>query len=271
MIVMGEKTHDIGNDNSLQMLGVGLLQLDSSSSSNNSVNVIFQKGIGMPIIQNMLELYKHEIIKKKKGNSIIPLDQFTIFLHFFEVQPDSIYIMIYMDKKETEINYTKLYLLTKRINNLVQSQEDFGKIVEFCDHEVQIPQTDGLIAVFIIGSTGSPYFSKIDKNRASIAKSEVHIGGFISALYSFSKEIIGQESGASLKEINFGNQRFYMIVKNDTIFAYLVEDLSPLLERYMYLIVDDFLEEFKSYLADYQCDITPFNKFNETFNRYFII
>ncbi|KKL74711.1 hypothetical protein LCGC14_2062130, partial [marine sediment metagenome] len=99
----------------------------------------------------------------------------------------------------------------------------------------------------------------------------VHIGGFISALLSFSNTIIGEETGAKLKEINFGNQQFYVISKSTVIFAFLVENMNSLLQRYMYLIADEFLYEFRDYLKVFNGDVTPFTSFEENINQYFII
>ena len=134
-----------------------------------------------------------------------------------------------------------------------------------------MPRSESIFAIFILGSSGSPYFSKMNTERNFITDSEVHISAFISALYSFSKQIIDQDTGANLKEINFGNQRFYMIIKENVIFAYLVQDLDPLLKRYMYLIVDEFLAEFAVHLKDFNGDVTPFDNFEKKINQYFII
>lgn len=260
--------HQNSQNRSLQMYGVGLLKF-TDVTSGGKMEVLFKKGIGIPLIQNVIELYKNEILTKKKGNSIIPLEEFTIFLHFFEGDRAEIFAIIYMDKKESEMNYTQLYLLTKKINKLIDSHAPTEEINEFIIDAMEIPHCEGLIAIFIIGDSGSPYISKIDKEKSTISKSEVHIGGFISALFSFSREIIGQDSGAKLKEINFGNQIFYMITKGGVIFAYLVEEINPLLKRYMYLIADEFLHDYKDYLTNFTGDISPFRSFQSKITMYF--
>jgi hypothetical protein len=259
-------------DNSLmvQMLGIGLVKLSELNIDAN-VNVIYQKGIGMPIIQNVIELYKKEIINKKQGNSIVPLDDFTIFIHYFENQDHDILVIIYMTQKESTISFSDLYFLSKKVNKQFQLNESLQQIIVDFDSVVEIPRTDGIIAVFIIGSAGSPFISKINKNKSEIADHEVHIGGFISALLSFSNTIIGEESGAKLKEINFGTRQFYVISKNNVIFAFLVEKMNSLLQRYMYLIADEFLHQFKEYIKDFSGDVTPFASFENIINQYFII
>jgi hypothetical protein len=178
-----------------------------------------------------------------------------------------------MEEKEpcVPVSFPKLYLLSKTINNKTLSDSPISEITRFFEKEIDIPKSSGVIAMFVIGSTGSPFLSKINKQRASIAEHEVHIGGFISALLSFSNTIIGEETGAKLKEINFGNQQFYVISKNNVIFAFLVENMNSLLQRYMYLIADEFLYQFREYLKDFNGDVTPFIEFEEKINQYFII
>ncbi|MFX1376236.1 MAG: hypothetical protein ACFFA0_10510 [Promethearchaeota archaeon] len=254
----------------MEMLGIGLVKI-SQINIEAKFNVLFQKGIGVPLIQNVMELYKKEIIHKKQGNSIIPLEKFTLFIHYFENSNHDILVIIYMEEKDSSINFSKLYILSRKINRKFQLNEPVFKIISDFDTAVEIPRTDGIIAIFIIGSAGSPYISKINKNRSEIADHEVHIGGFISALLSFSNTMIGEETGAKLKEINFGNQQFYVISKNDVIFAFLVESMNSLIQRYMYLIADEFLYQFKDQIKEFNGDVTPFNSFEEKINQYFII
>ncbi|MBY8990644.1 MAG: hypothetical protein KGD58_07825 [Candidatus Lokiarchaeota archaeon] len=253
----------------MEILGIGLVKI-SQIDTKGRFDVLFQKGIGVPLIQNVIELYKKEIIHKKQGSSIIPLEKFNLFIHYFNHNQD-ILVIIYMEEKNSSVNFSKLYFLSKKINRKFQVNEPVLNIIDDFDTAVKIPKTDGIIAIFIIGAAGSPYISKINKDRSEIADHEVHIGGFISALLSFSNTIIGEETGAKLKEINFGNQQFYVITKNDVIFAFLVETMTSLLQRYMYLVADEFLYQFKNLLKEFNGDITPFNTFEEKINQYFII
>lgn len=62
-----------------------------------------------------------------------------------------------------------------------------------------------------------------------------------------------------------------MITKNDVIFAYLVDNMNPLLERYMSFITDEFLTQFRDQLKNFDGDITPFFNFEEIINQYFAI
>ena len=265
-----QKFNNNNNSSYLKVFGFGLIKI-LEVSKGGFFKVIFQKGMGIPFIQNILELYKKEIVKKKQGNSIIPLDDITIFFHYFEDKQRDITLIIYMNKKEITTNFTKMYLISKKINKFLSSNDSISEIKQACNSMIDVPRTEGVIAIFIIGDAGSPYFSKIKKNRSIIADKEVHVSGFLSALFTFSKEIIHEESGAKLKEINFGNQRFYMITKKEVIFAYLVEDMNPLVQRYMYLIVDVFLEEYNDHIKQFNGDVSPFKNFKNIINQYFII
>jgi hypothetical protein len=270
MIAMNKVQNISKNSEKLQMLGYSLLNISDINSRGN-FKIEFQKGIGVPLLQNVLELYMKEIINKKQGNSIIPLADFTIFIQYFKNNDEDISVIIYMEEKEQSINFGRMYFLSKKINQMVISKASISDIIDVFDQEIEIPRTEGIIAMFVIGSAGSPFISKINKNRTNIADHEVHIGGFISALLSFSNTIIGEETGAKLKEINFGNQQFYVISKSNVIFAFLVESMNSLLQRYMYLIADEFLYQYKDYIKAFSGDVTPFAAFEKNINQYFII
>ena len=62
-----------------------------------------------------------------------------------------------------------------------------------------------------------------------------------------------------------------MITKNKVIFAFLIEKVNQFLQRYMYLIADEFLEKFHDHLIDFSGDVTPFKDFEEIVNQYFLI
>ncbi|MFX1395033.1 MAG: hypothetical protein ACFFAH_15885 [Promethearchaeota archaeon] len=253
----------------LKMLGIGLMKI-SVHNLDESFEIIFQKGIGMPLIQDILELYKKEIVSKKQGNSIIPVDNFTLFMHYFEHQ-DDIIILIFMDEKEDTLSYSQLYLLTKLIKNKFQLNPSLKEIKKLLNERVALPRSEGVSAVLILSASGTLFISSISEKREIIAQKSVTISGFISALFSFSQEIIGKETGAKLKEINFGNQLFYVIVKDKVIFAFLVDKASPLLQRYMYLIVDEFFEKYQEIISNFNGDVTPFEEFKIIIDQYFLI
>lgn len=77
MIVMKDYYKQKDNREILQILGFGLDKI-FELNSDGGFDIIFQKGIGIPLIQNVLELCKEEILEKKQGNSVIPIEDFMI-------------------------------------------------------------------------------------------------------------------------------------------------------------------------------------------------
>ncbi|TFG07899.1 MAG: hypothetical protein EU539_03705 [Promethearchaeota archaeon] len=257
---------EMNNMNQLKMLGIGLAKI-SGINTNGKYEILYSKGIGNSLIQDIFELYKNEILNKERGNSIIPLDEFTLYINYFQHKED-ILVLIYMDEKNQTINYPQLYMFTKKVSNHFRLNRSLHEIVEIFENDVKIPQTEGIDAVLILSSSGCLYYSKINEKNSTIANSELHISGFISALYSFSREIINQDSGGNLKEINFGNQLFYIITQDNIIFVYLVKKLDPLIQRYMYVLADEFINEYQAYLMNFNGDVTPFNEFEKIINKY---
>jgi hypothetical protein len=202
---------------------------------------------------------------------MIPLEDFMVILHFFEDKTNNKIILIYMNDKEKDVNFTKLYLFSKEIFNKFESDFNLAEIKEFCDKKITIPQSKKLFGIFILNPSGSPYFTKINKERAGIADKDVQISGFISAILTFSREVISQDAGGNLKEINFGSQRFFTIIRNDVIFAYLVEDANSLFKRYMYLVVEEFFNSYQKELEEFNGDISPFKDFENILEKYFKI
>lgn len=256
----------LSNPGQLELLGIALIRIPEKAL-NGGFEILYKKGIGYPLIQNVFELYKKEIMAQKSKNSIIPLDDFTLFVHYFQNKEDNL-VLMYMDEKEKTVNFPQLYLFTKKIENKVSLNTPLLEIIAILNSDILIPKTESIDAILILGSSGCLYYSKINENKSLIAKSELQVSGFISALYSFSQEIIKQDSGANLKEINFGNQLFHIITKNNVIFVYLVKSINPLIQRYMYLIADEFLEVYKENLKNFSGDITPFYKFENYVNQY---
>jgi len=72
---MNNTQNIINNSRKLQMLGYALINI-LNIKNGGIFNIFSQKGIGVPLIQNIITLYKNEIIIKKQGNSIIPIDNF---------------------------------------------------------------------------------------------------------------------------------------------------------------------------------------------------
>ena len=252
-----------------EMLGVGIIKIPNGNL-DDKLDIIFQKGIGLPLIHNIIELCRNEISTKDQGNSIIPVKNYTIFLHYFQNKGDII-IVLFMEKKTNSLSYPQLYLLIKSIRNNFRLNLPIAELIDFCNDTIEIPHTEGIIGVFIIGACGTLYLSKINNNRTTIVERSVTISGFISALFSFSQEVIGKDTGAVLKEINFGNQRFFMIIKEKVIFAFLVEKVNSILQRYMYQIADDFLDRYRGIIKRFNGDVSQFYDFEKIIDQYFLI
>ncbi len=263
-----ENSHD--HLNMLKILGVGLVTL-SSKELNNSFKVFLQKGIGRSLIQNIIELYKEEILLKLNGKSFFPLEEFMVFINYFKSLTEEILIIIYIDEKESAHIYPQLYLHSKKIVNIYNETHDIEEIKKMCELSVEIPRVDGIVGLFIVDYGGCPLYSKVMGIREDIIDGEVQVGGFISALFSFSQFVIGKESGGKLREINFGNQSFYTIAEKKVIFAYLIEKMTPLLKRYMYIIAEEFVGRYSKVLNNFDGDIAQFSNFENIINEYLII
>ena len=258
------------DSNKLEILGVGLVTL-SSNEVNYTFQVFLQKGIGRSLIQNIIELYKDEILQKRNGKSFFPLEEFMVFINYFESLSDEIFIIIYIDEKESAHVYPKLYLHSKKLLNKYNENHDIEEIITICESTVEIPRVDGVIGIFIVDYGGCPLYSKVMGIRKDIIDGEVQVGGFISALFSFSQFVIGKESGGKLREINFGNQSFYTITEKKVIIAYLIEKMTPLLKRYMYIIAEEFVGRYTEALSQFDGDIAQFGMFENVINEYLII
>ncbi len=268
-------THYTDNDKTnqikhLEILGVGLVTLSLVDTKDN-FEVLLQKGIGVSLIQNIIELYKGEILNKKDGKSFFPLEEFMVFINYFQTSPEEIIIIIYIDEKESAHIYPKLYLHSKKIINQFNTNKDIKFLVEACKNTVDIPRIGGVIGLFIVDYAGCPLYTRVMGIRDDIKEGEVQIGGFISALFSFSQFVIGKESGGKLREINFGNQSFYTITEKKVIIAYLIERMSPLLKRYMYIIAEEFVGRYKKSLERFDGDVAQFSQFEDIVKEYLII
>lgn len=77
MIVMEDYYKQKDNRETLQILGFGLVKI-FELNSDRGLNIIFQKGIGFPLIQNVLEFYmviKNKIIFANLVEKLNPLLQ----------------------------------------------------------------------------------------------------------------------------------------------------------------------------------------------------
>ena len=182
---------------------------------------------------------------------------------------------MYFDKKEAILNFSHLYIFSQNINKCFSEEIIPTEIQEICSKRILIPKSDGVIAIYIINSSGHLLFSKINGNKSNLKEYEIQISGFITAISIFSKEIISRKPQTKLKQINFGDQHFYLNLKSNIIFAFLVqgEKITELTKRYIRLISDDFLETYDDIISSsrYICDLTKFKNFEKIIDNYFII
>lgn len=247
----------------LRVLGFGLVIY-----MGDEFKLIFQKGIGIPLIRNLFAIFKEEIRKKTQGTSIIPFDGFIIFINFFQNENREKLILVYMyDKENSEID-SQLYSHSRKLRNLIITNPNITEIKQICDNSVEIPKLHGVKGLYVIGTSGISYFSKSNRTIYLPEESQL-VAGLITALFTFSQHIIGMDSGGKLSEVNFGNQLLYTITNGDVNFVFLVNKMTPLFERYSNIIADEFLSEFQEYLKKFNGDISPFESFNEVINRYF--
>lgn len=266
MIVLEDSIPEIIEDyHPLEMLGLGLVSITPKNH-----NIVCYKGMGTPLLNKLIKLYKEEIIEKREGKIIDLLGSFTVYIHFYEIKREIVAIF-YLNEKDKLIKYESLCSLSNillRCYNLNLSNVELHRV---CNKI--IPCVRGISALFIIYSSGHSLFTKINKEKKFLADNYIQVSGFISAILAFSKEVIGEESGGSLKAINFENERFFVHVKDNIIFAYLInkKNESKHLKRFIELIADEFLERFDNNLKDFNGDVTPFSEFESVIDNYLLI
>jgi len=253
----------------IHVLGFGIVELDS----NRQYTILFQKGIGMKLIQKIININQDEILLKKNGIKIDIIYRDTVYIHYFDNKDDKIVIVIYLDKKEKILKFSDLFLISENLNGLISSNISLLDLRNICEEKIKIPKTNGVIAVFIISSAGHLFYSKFNKEKASFKNFEIQVSGFISALLIFSKEIISKNTGAKLKKINFENQHFYLNSEQDVIFAYLIEEnkKNKINKRYLYLTSEEFLSKYKNSIRNFDGDVSKFGDFENIIDQYFII
>jgi hypothetical protein len=221
-------------------------------------------------MEDLIKLYRPEIINKKEGKMIDLLGIFTVYVHFYTIGNERISIF-YVNEKDKLVNYEDLCSLSRLLFKSYCSNVSLSKISEICNKA--IPSLKGLSALFVISTTGHTLFTKIRNDKTNLSENYIQIGGFVSAILMFSNEVIGKNSGESLQAINFENQQFLITVKEGIIFAYLVEQSydSENIERYMDLLKEEFFDLYCDCLKDFNGDINQFHTFEPLVEKYFSI
>ncbi|MBY9010351.1 MAG: hypothetical protein KGD74_10850 [Candidatus Lokiarchaeota archaeon] len=266
MIVL-EKGHQelLDSPTEMNILGVGIVSITEKNS-----NLIYNKGISRSLMKDLIKLYRPDILKKKEGKLIELLGIFTISIHFYSFDAESIAIF-YVVEKDTLTNYDEMCSVSRSLAQKYCSKAPLSEINETCSKI--IPSFEGLSALFVVSTTGHTLFTKIRDDKVSISENHIQIGGFLSAILMFSNEVIGKHSEDTLQSINFKNQRFIISVKDDIIFAFLV-DQSPKsdnFERYVDLIAEEFLDQFSERVKNFNGDLNQFHCFEFVVDKYFCL
>lgn len=250
---------------SMDLLGVGIV-----SMTEKRYNIIFSKGIKRSLIKLLIKFYRSEILKNKEGKRIKLLGAYTIYVHFYTFEDESISIL-YVSETNKLIKYDSLCSLSKQLVNSYCSNATFSEINQLCNQA--IPTAKELSALFVINTAGLSLFTKIRKDKKYLADNFITISGFISAILSFSNEVIGKNTGDTLQAINFENQQFLLTVKEDVIFAYLIEDFtkSKNIKRFMELLIEEFLDNYCDCIKDFNGDVSQFRDFEHLVDKYFDI
>jgi len=264
MIVL-EKGHQelLDTPAAMNILGVGIVSITEKNSK-----LIYNKGISRSLIRDLIKLYRSDILKKKEGKIIDLLGIFTVSIHFYSFKAERIAIF-YVIEKDTLTNYDDMCSVSKSLAQLYCSNAPLTTINKVCTK--MIPNFEGLSALFVVSTTGHTLLTKIRDDKTSILENHIQIGGFLSAILMFSNEVIGKHSEDTLQSINLKNNRFIIFVKEDIIFAYLIDHSckSENFERYIELIAEEFLDQFRESVKNFNGDLGQFHVFDSVIDKYF--
>ena len=265
MIVL-EKGHQeiLDTPTAMDILGIGIVSITERNS-----NLIYNKGISRSLMNDLIKLYRSDILEKKEGKLIDLLGIFTVSIHFYSFDTESIAIF-YVAEKDTLTDYDVMCSTSRTLAKMCCSNVSLSSINDTCNKI--IPNFEGLSALFVVSTTGHTLFTKIRADKASISENHIQIGGFLSAILMFSNEIIAKNSGDTLQAINFGGQQFIISVKEDIIFAYLVDNSGKPdnFERYTDLIAEEFLDQFRDSVKNFNGDLMQFVSFKLVVDKYFL-
>ncbi|MHA1458317.1 MAG: hypothetical protein ACTSQR_01480 [Promethearchaeota archaeon] len=249
----------------LDILGVGMVSITEKNS-----NIIYNKGISRSLLNDLIKLYRHDILEKKEGKLIDLLGILTVSIHFYSFGKEIIAIF-YLNEKDTLTDYGLMCSASRRLAQMYCSNLPLSSINGACNKI--IPSFEGLSALFVVSTTGHTLFTKIRADKTSISENHIQIGGFLSAILMFSNEIIVKNSGDILQEINFGTQQFIISVKNDIIFAYLVNNTQKPnnFKRYTNLIAEEFIDQFSERVKNFNGDLGQFHCFETVVSKYFCL
>jgi hypothetical protein len=262
MIVLDHSSKDSMVDSwSLQLHGLGLVSMNLRITT-----VIFLKGISNAMLNSLVRAYKKKILETREGKIIDLVGSYTLYIHFFDIDSD-ILAIFYLNKKDVLTRYDDLCSFSSKIVNLYCSNNIQFNINSLCKEIISFPK---LSALFIISTDGHCLFSKTSNEY--LDQNAIQISGFLSAILLFSNEVIGKTSGESLKTINFERIQFHVKLKNDIIFAYLIENCeeSINIDYFTELLAEDFLNTFPTELQNFHGHVSVFREFESHIEKYLI-
>jgi len=265
MIVLEPPLQDlVTSTKSLELLGVGLV-----SMTQNKFNIILMKGFNSSLLLKLIRNYKEELIKKEEGKLVDLIGSYTVYIHFFKVDIGT-FSIFYINEKDKHLNYDDLCSLSSQIVNEFCSNHSYSSLNAICTKVVaKLPDVS---AFFIVSSAGHSLFSKIKEKYDYLKKNVIQIGGFISAVFTFSSEIIGREPEDHLSSINFENRQFLVNKVNDVIFACFTENNdSKDIKKNIDLIAEEFFDRYEERVKNFDGDVSVFNEFECVVDKYFTI
>jgi len=116
----------------LEVLGAELIRF---SKSSNLLEILFNDGIAISLTQKMLYKFRNELFKRKQGNIMGNIDDFTAYIHFFELERNEVLIVFYLDKKES-VNriIDRAYCIYEKIYFNLLCEHNVQDIVDFCNN-----------------------------------------------------------------------------------------------------------------------------------------
>jgi len=140
MIVI-EKGHQelLDSPTAMDILGIGIVSITDRNS-----NLIYNKGISRSLMNDLIKLYRPDILKKKEGKLIDLLGIFTVSIHFYSFDAESIAIF-YVIEKDTLTNYDDMCSVSKSLAQLCYSNAPLTTINKVCTK--MIPNFEGLSAL----------------------------------------------------------------------------------------------------------------------------
>lgn len=265
MIVLEHPFQDLETSTkNLDLLGLGLVSI-----SQNKYNVILVKGINSSLLDKLVRNYREKIINKGEGKLIELIGCYTVYIHFFKIDI-GIFSIFYINEKDKLIKYDDLCSLSSQIVNEYYSNCSNSNLNTICTKVVA--KLVDVSALFIVSSAGHSLFSKINEENEFLKNNIIQIGGFISALSTFSSELIGRESGDHLKALRFQDRSFIINIKKEVIFACFTENNdAKQIEKCIDLIAEEFFDRYEDRVRNFDGDITTFKEFECVIDKYLTI